>query len=340
MADLRKALAVMLLPICLAFQPSAFFHPQGNARSQTIGSLGSCPLETTTTSYPRRALIAGTVWTALTTFSAPALAGIDVSGMRVEGGTGGVGSNSIADQLRAYDGSGTARIQELKKKLSSTTTTYSETLPSVAAPAAIQDDSTAATYAYRYAPGFGPRLTKLGLAGEKFRYEDQLVSPTGKGYLSVTFDFPSDWLQLDKLLGGIQYVDQRNGDKLYLLRAKLPVGNTLAAVPKKFFGDSIFNPQGTIVRSGIDVDEYKVKSSDIISDGSLSAPHRRLLIKYATVTGNGLRTERRALVDAYEVDSVVYMLMTSSNAAKFESMGRERDTVEAIVNSFLLEKEL
>jgi hypothetical protein len=42
------------------------------------------------------------------------------------------------------------------------------------------------------------------------------------------------------------------------------------------------------------------------------------------------------LVDAYGVDSVTYMLMTSSNAAKFDARGRESDPVNDIVNSFRL----
>lgn len=68
------------------------------------------------------------------------------------------------------------------------------------------------------------------------------------------------------------------------------------------------------------------------------APHRRLKLKFATVTGNGLRVERRGLVDAYQVGQRdVYMLMTSSNAVKFEKGGIERDTVEAIVDSFRIE---
>jgi hypothetical protein len=37
-------------------------------------------------------------------------------------------------------------------------------------------------------------------------------------------------------------------------------------VPKQFFGDLIFDPQGTIVRSSINIDEYKVKASDLISE--------------------------------------------------------------------------
>ena len=69
------------------------------------------------------------------------------------------------------------------------------------------------------------------------------------------------------------------------------------------------------------------------------ASRRRVLLKFATVIGNGLRVERRGLVDAFQVDNDVYMLVTSSNANKFEAKGKERDTVEAIVNSFLLERQ-
>jgi hypothetical protein len=61
-------------------------------------------------------------------------------------------------------------------------------------------------------------------------------------------------------------------------------------------------------------------------------------MKYATVTGNGLRVERRALVDAYQVGRDIYMLMTSSNAVKFDKKGIERDTVEAICDSFRVDK--
>ena len=179
-----------------------------------------------------------------------------------------------------------------------------------------------------------------------YRYQDQLAAPEGSRsrYLYVTFEFPSDWLQLDRMLGGIQYVDQRNGDKLYVLRTNLPPGETLATLPKQFFGDSIFDQRGSIVRGGSTVEDYRVSSSSMSSqivpcpEGACSISRRRLTIKYATVTGSGLRVERRALVDAYEVDSVAYMLVTSSNAVKFEAKGKERDTVEAIVDSFRIER--
>lgn len=204
----------------------------------------------------------------------------------------------------------------------------------------------AATYAYR--SGGLPSLRPLGI-GLLQRYEGYVEAPpaSARKQLFVTFDFPSDWLQLDKLGGGVQYVDQRNGDKLYVLRARLPEGKSLIDVPKSFFAESIFDPRGDIVRSGTVVEGGKTSKSMILNDctsgssntGTQTASEcmnrRRLTLKYDTVTGSGVQTvERRALADAYEVDGDVYMLVTSSNAVKFEAKGKERDTVEAIVASF------
>jgi hypothetical protein len=218
-------------------------------------------------------------------------------------------------------------------------------------PAAAADTDLAATYAYR--SGGLPSLRPLGI-GLLQRYEGYVEAPSAstRKQLFITFDFPSDWLQLDKLGGGIQYVDQRNGDKLYVLRAPLPEGKSLITVPKSFFAESIFDPRGDIVKSGTVVEGGKTSKSATLNDCTPAAEEesggsaqyspapdcrnrRRLTLKYDTVTGSGVQTvERRALVDAYEVNGDVYMLVTSSNAVKFEAKGKERDTVEAIANSF------
>jgi hypothetical protein len=275
-----------------------------------------------------------------------ALAGIDVSGLRSEGGAGG--NPSIASQLKAYDGSGSARVKEIKAASgeSSSAPSMSKPVLPVVSTASQEDTENTATWAYRAAPAFNPQLSKVGPLGAWYRLNDQIVAPQGtnRRALNIQFEFPSDWLQLDKFNGGIQYVDQRNGDKLYVLRAKLPAETTLASVPKAFFGDVIFNPQGSIQKSGNTVEDYKVSSSEIISQcpQGMCTTRRRLKIKYATVTGNGLRVERRALVDAYEVlgggSNEVVMLMTSSNAVKFDKKdSAERETVEQIVNSFQVE---
>lgn len=258
-------------------------------------------------------------------------AGIDVSGLRVESQS--QGNSAIAQQLKAYDGSGASRVQEIKQQAAPAASASS----SVVKKTADLVDRNAATNAMRYTE---PRISKVGLAGLKSRYEGQIVGLEGSSRsLFVSFEFPSDWLQLDKFLGGVQYVDQRNGDKLYLLRASLPDGETLETVPKQWFGDVIFSPNGSIVKQvGNEVDEYKVSKSQVttVSGG---APHRRVLLKFFAVTGNGLRVERRGLADAYQVDNDVYMLVTSSNANKFEAKGAERDTVEAIVDSYRLERQ-
>jgi len=271
-------------------------------------------------------------------------AGIDLSGLGSGSGSG-IGGSTLQDQLRAYDGSGTSRVEQIKAASSASPQSTGGPAAAASVPlGSVPVDNTVATYAIRSSFSI-PKLTKVGIAGLLNRLEDQVLAPKGSksGTVFCSFEFPSDWLQLDKVNGGIQYVDQRNGDKLYLLRASLPSDTTLATVPKKFFGDSIFDVQGSVVRGGNPVEDYKVSSSVIGSQvvacptGACSATRRRLTIKYATVTGNGLRVERRALVDAFEVGSDVYMLVTSSNAVKFEAKGKERDTVEAIVDSFRVE---
>ena len=285
-------------------------------------------------------------------------AGIDVSGIRVEGSAGGTSGKAspnaaLQQQLRAYDGSGSARIQQIQQEIkppsSSRTTTTPGATPTSSTLAETEALPFAATYAYRSNPGVQPQLKKAGIAGERYRYQDSLAlvskassssSQSRGGYVNVQFEFPSDWLQLDRSLGGIQYVDQRNGDKLIVLKAPLPDGESLISVPKQWFAQTVFDPKGTIVAStGIDVDEFKTSRSTILNDGvsTATSPHRRLLLKYATVTPNGLRTERRGLIDAYEINNVAYMMFTGSNAVKFEQNGPERETVERIVDSFVVE---
>ncbi len=203
----------------------------------------------------------------------------------------------------------------------------------------------AAIYAYR--SGGLPSLRTLGITKLLTRYEGYVEAP--KSYpqkqIPISFDFPTDWLQLDKLGGGIQYVDQRNGDKLYVLRATLPEGTDMKNVNKQWFADVILSPEGDFARSGVVAEDGRISRSQMIVDcnpaeGDIPSPpcmpHRRLVLKYDTVTGSGVQTvERRGLIDAYQVDKDVYMMLTTSNAVKFEQKGsKERETVDNIVNSF------
>jgi len=147
-------------------------------------------------------------------------------------------------------------------------------------------------------------------------------------------------------MGGVQFVDQRNGDKLYVLKVKFPPGvENIKDVPKAYIGDAIFNPKGDLVRTGNNVEDYKVLSAKMMTedgdaDGSESSnntndlPRRRFKVRYTTVTGNGFSVERKGIVDAYSCGGMIYMLMTGSNAVLFDKKGRERDTVEYICDTF------
>jgi hypothetical protein len=205
-----------------------------------------------------------------------------------------------------------------------------------------------ASFALRRAGALRPSLTtlppsKLGLFvrfGEALLYSDDASRTAGKDVFA-SFEYPSDWLQLDRMMGGVQFVDQRNGDKLYVLKVKLPAGvDKLDDVPKAYIGDAIFNPAGDLVRTGNNVEEYKVLTGKMITDETENAngepvvPRRRFKVRYTTLTGNNFSVERKGLIDAYEVGGMIYMLMTGSNAVLFEKKGRERETVEYISDSF------
>uniref|UniRef100_A0A7S3QGE7 PsbP C-terminal domain-containing protein n=1 Tax=Chaetoceros debilis TaxID=122233 RepID=A0A7S3QGE7_9STRA len=203
-----------------------------------------------------------------------------------------------------------------------------------------------ATFARRRVGALPASLTslppnKLGIfqrLGEAFLYSNDATRTAGKD-IFASFDFPADWLQLDRFLGGIQYVDQRNGDKLYVLKVPLPSGiETLKEVPKAYFGDTIFNPNGELVKNGNDIEEYKVLSSSMLETAEDSPPRRRLKVRYTTITGNNFSVERKGLVDIYEVGGMCYMLMTGSNAVRFDKKGVERDVVEYIADSFRVTK--
>jgi hypothetical protein len=92
--------------------------------------------------------------------SRPAIAAIDVSGLRLESG------GTIASQLKAYDG-GAKRVQEIEA-----TTAASSAASFPSAPSSV------ATYAMR-ATLINASLTRLGL-GTLYRYDDRLVGPSSK----------------------------------------------------------------------------------------------------------------------------------------------------------------
>ena len=132
-----------------------------------------------------------------------------------------------------------------------------------------------------------------------------------------------------------------------MLKVPLPSGvETLKEVPKAYFGDTIFNPNGELVKNGNDIEEYKVLSSSMLETATATAtattedspPRRRLKVRYTTITGNNFSVERKGLVDIYEVGGMCYMLMTGSNAVRFDKKGVERDVVEYIADSFRVTK--
>jgi len=203
----------------------------------------------------RRTFLTKTVGT-LATIGATTLspltasAGIDLSGLSPTTTTPPK-TGTIADQLRAYDTSPTQRAPPPERP-------STPTIPPPTVPAGVATSVTRTSTA--------PPFLRRAQLGTMSRLEDTLQAPSGSKLrtLSVSFEFPSDWLQLDRVLGGVEFVDQRNGDKLYVLRAELPEGKTLETVEKGWFGEAIFDPRGTIAK-GLEIDGYRMVDSRVSS---------------------------------------------------------------------------
>jgi len=202
-------------------------------------------------------------------------------------------------------------------------------------PPAHAADPSAALFAQRFS--MAGTITGLPPIGQYSRYEDQLNTPKGSKALSLTmhFDFPQQLQQIGRALGGVQFVDGNSGLKIYVLRATLP-GTSLQDTPKKWFGDSVFSPDGQIAREGVDIETYKVSSSKMVEAPPDAVPsRRRLMLKYTVITpANQRATDRNAFVDAYEVDGVVYMALASAGATKWE--GGEKERCERVAESFFI----
>jgi len=233
----------------------------------------------------------------------------------------------------------------IAKSLASVTLSVASPVPLVH-PYAYAEDSEppVANFAPRRAGAVLPSLTKLppskfGLFvqfGEGMLYSNDASRTPGKDVFA-SFNLPADWLQLDRFMGGVQFVDQRNGDKVYMFKVEMPKGiDALGSVPKAYFADAIFNPKGDLVRTGNNVEEYKILSSQMLTGEEEKIQRRRMKVKYTTLTGNNFSVERKGIIDAYEYSGMVYMLMTGSNAVLFDKKGRERETIEYMADSFLV----
>jgi hypothetical protein len=89
----------------------------------------------------------------------------------------------------------------------------------------------------------------------------------------IAFDFPSDWLQLNKLGGGIQYANanQRNGDKLYVLHLTLPDRDDLKSMAGHVFADAVLSPMGDVAQRGVVMEGGRISRSQMIVDCNSSS---------------------------------------------------------------------
>ena len=252
---------------------------------------------------------AGTTFATIIATPDSAFAGIDVSGLPLEGNDA---LNDLAREVRALDGSAAARVNSL-----STTPTPAAALNPTSAPSPPSPLTSAASYTVCSQPLIKSQpfstLTRLS---------------TFVSNQQASFAFPSDWLRLDGATSHITFVDQRNGDKLYLFSARLPEGESLSTVNKSWLSKTLFDPQG-------DFAKYQAVEDPATLSATEGGPSRSAVLKYATVTANGLRVERRGLLKAFELPKgEVLMLLVGINAVAYKKKEGQVETASSIVESF------
>ena len=198
-------------------------------------------------------------------------------------------------------------------------------------PTAARATAPPATAAVRLS--FKPAISDVEGRTSRLQFSDEVAGPKGsKKSYRVSFQYPRLWTPIGQ---DIEVIDGNSGTLAYLVAAPLPDGASLSSLPRAWFGESLFEPQGKLVRRGVSIDSFRVTSSALLERAnSDEREYRQLGLKYATVGGSGRTIDRKGLVTACEAAGLVYMFVATANAVRWDN--DEKKIVE-MSGSFHLE---
>ena len=165
---------------------------------------------------------------------------------------------------------------------------------------------------------FKPAISDVEGRNSRLQFSDEVAGPKGsKKSYRVSFQYPRLWTPIGQ---DVEVIDGNSGTLAYLVAAPLPDGASLSSLPRAWFGESLFEPQGKLVRSGVSIDAFRVTSSALLERvNSDEREYRQLGLKYATVGGSGRTIDRKGLVTACEAAGLVYMFVATANAVRWDT---------------------
>jgi len=167
----------------------------------------------------------------------------------------------------------------------------------------------------------GSPLFKPGTILDGVRSEDGSA-------VDVSFSFPEKW----SLSGGpnLDVRDVKTSDSAFLLVAPLPRGKTLEDLPKRFFTDLLFSPQGKYGAYG-GIDDYSISTFEMLSFTNPSGapqPYRRLAVRFDVLTYNQNTVQRKALISATSLGGSVFILVAGSLGSRYKDAAESLASIQ------------
>jgi len=148
--------------------------------------------------------------------------------------------------------------------------------------------------------------------------------------VDISFAYPKDWT----VSGGpnLDVRDVRTSDSAFLLVAPLPdSGKGLDALPKKFYTDLLFRPDGKYGAYG-GVDDFAIADSEgvimLTNPSGTSQAYRRLSLRFDVLSYNQNTVRRRALLSATAVGGSVYLLVASCLGSRYKDAQPELASIQ------------
>ncbi len=158
------------------------------------------------------------------------------------------------------------------------------------------------------------------------------VRSTDGGAVDVSFAFPEAWTSTRG--PNLDVRDVRASDSAYLLGRPLPRGkSSVDDLPKKWFADLIFDPDGKYGAYG-GVDDYAISKWEVTkltNPSGASQSYRRFALRFDALTYNSNLAPRNAYISATSVGGTAYVLVAGCMASRYKAKAGE---LRQIVDSF------
>ena len=159
--------------------------------------------------------------------------------------------------------------------------------------------------------------------------------------VDISFAFPPEW-SLSKG-PNLDVRDVRTSDSAFLLVADLPNGKSIDKLPRAFYTDLIFAPEGKYGAYG-GVDDFSISKatwaliSSTSPSGGAEQVYRQFDLSFNALTYNANTVNRRAKVTATALGGSVFVLVTSCLGSRYDKASGELESIQRTFRAYATSK--